>query len=141
MLSYRWWCKRNIKTETANINSDSSTWGNYKNIERTISSDKAKQTTNSGSTWTAITGTKPVSSVLLTTGASEETNKMNIYDFAGNEWEWTLEHVTFNSSSPCANRGGGYNYSGSDYPASNRVNYSTTTADNSIGFRTTFYVN
>ena len=69
MLSYRWWCKRNIKIETANINSDSSTWGNYKNIERTISSDKAKQTTNNGSTWAAITGTKPVSSALLTTGA------------------------------------------------------------------------
>ena len=129
------------KLAKADINSNSTSWGNYSNVGRTISSDKAKQTTNSGSTWTAITGTKPVSSVLLTTGASEETNKMNIYDFAGNEWEWTLEHVTLNSSSPCVNRGGGYNYSGSDYPVSNRVNYSTTTADNSICFRTTFYVN
>ena len=128
------------KLAIADINSNSTSWGNYSNVGRTISSDKAKQTTNSGSTWTAITGTKPVSSVLLTTGASEETNKMNIYDFAGNEWEWTLEHVTLNSSSPCVNRGGGYNYSGSDYPVSNRVNYSTTTADNSICFRATFYV-
>ena len=128
------------KLAKADINSNSTSWGNYSNVGRTISSDKAKQTTNSGSTWTAITGTKPVSSVLLTTGASEETNKMNIYDFAGNEWEWTLEHVTLNSSSPCVNRGGGYNYSGSDYPVSNRVNYSTTTADNSICFRATFYV-
>ena len=68
---------------TANINADSSTWGNYSNAKRTISSDKAKQTTNSGNSWTAITGEKPASSVLLTTGASEETNKMNIYDFAG----------------------------------------------------------
>ena len=128
------------KLAKADINSNSTSWGNYSNVGRTISSDKAKQTTNSGSTWTAITGTKPVSSVLLTTGASEETNKMNIYDFAGNEWEWTLEHVTLNSSRPCVNRGGGYNYSGSDYPVSNRVNYSTTTADNSICFRATFYV-
>ncbi len=31
------------KLATANINSDSSTWGNYSNVTRTISSDKAKQ--------------------------------------------------------------------------------------------------
>ena len=37
---------------TANINADSSTWGNYSNAKRTISSDKAKQTTNSGNSWT-----------------------------------------------------------------------------------------
>ena len=71
------------KLSTADINSDSSIWGNYSNVTRIISSDKAKQTTNSGSTWTTITGTKQASGVLLTTGASEETNKMNIYDFAG----------------------------------------------------------
>lgn len=29
--------------------------------------------------------------VYLTTGASEQTKKMNIYDFAGNGFEWTLE--------------------------------------------------
>ena len=68
--------------ETPDINSNSTSWGNYSNVGRTISSDKAKQTTNSGKSWTAITGTKPASNVLLTTGASEETNKMNIYDFA-----------------------------------------------------------
>ena len=95
------------KLTTANINSDSSAWGNYSNVGRTISSNKAKQSTDYGSTWTTITGTKPASSVLLTTGASEETKKMNIYDFAGNEYEWTLEK-TSDSSGPCASRGGSY---------------------------------
>ena len=33
---------------------------------------------------------------------------MNIYDFAGNGWEWTLEHATSFSSIPCASRGGSY---------------------------------
>ena len=126
--------------ETSDINSNSTSWGNYRNVTRIISSDKAKQTTNSGSTWTAITGTKPASSVLLTTGASEETNKMNIYDFAGNEWEWTLEQ-TSNSGSPCAIRGGNYVNYGSNTPASYRGNYDTTYADNYVGFRPTLYVN
>ena len=129
------------KLTTANINSDSSAWGNYSNVGRTISSNKAKQTTNNGSTWTTITGTKPASSVLLTAGASEETNKMNIYDFAGNEWEWTLEHATSSSSYPCAYSGGYYADTGSDYPASYRSNYGMTNADSYIGFRATIYAN
>ena len=129
------------KLAIADINSNSTSWGNYSNVTRIISSDKAKQTTNSGSTWTTITGTKPASSVLLTTGTSEETNKMNIYDFAGNEWEWTLEHATSDSIYPCARRGGGYNYSGSGGPASYRNHNGTTGAYRDIGFRPTLYVN
>ena len=124
------------KLGTANINSDSSAWGNYSNVERTISSDKAKK----GSSWTSITGTKPASSVLLTAGASDDTKKMNIYDFAGNEWEWTLEK-TSNSSYPCANRGGYYNGTGSNKPASYRNYYSLTGSSNIVGFRPTLYVN
>ena len=128
------------KLTTENINSNSSTWGNYNNVPRTISSDKAKQSTDNGSTWTTITGTKPASSVLLTTGASDETNKMNIYDFAGNEWEWTLEKASF-SSHRCACRGGYYDYTGSDYPASSRDGNYTPGSYYDVGFRPTFYVN
>jgi len=130
------------KLATANINSDSSTWGNYSNVTRTISSDKAKQSTDYGNTWTAITGTKPASSVLLTTGASDETNKMNIYDFAGNETEWTLEHATSDSDGPCASRGGSCGGSGSGSPAS-MYNFSGTTYSDSynVGFRPALYVN
>ena len=123
--------------ETPDINSNSTSWGNYSNVERTISSDKAKQ----GSSWTSITGTKPASSVLLTAGASDDTKKMNIYDFAGNEWEWTLEHATSNSNSPCAVRGGYYGSPASSSPASYRGNNSTTYSNIDIGFRPTLYVN
>ena len=125
------------KLAIADINSNSTSWGNYSNVGRTISSDKAKQ----GSSWTSITGTKPASSVLLTTGASEETNKMNIYDFAGNEWEWTLEHATSDSNYPCAFRGGSYGSTGSSIPASSRNLSSTTNSGTDIGFRPTLYVN
>ena len=96
---------------------NSSAWGNYDNVTRTITSNKAKQR---GTPWTAITGTKPAGAVLLTTGASEETNKMNIYDFAGNEYEWTLEHSTINEGNPCARRGGSYNSDGTKYSPADR---------------------
>ena len=66
---------------------------------------------------------------------------MNIYDFAGNEFEWTLEHATSRSDYPCACRGGDYDPTGSGSPASNRNNYGTTNAGNYIGFRTTLYIN
>ena len=125
----------NGKVAIADISSDSSTWGNYNNVTRRISSDNAKQ----GSNWIAITGTKPTSNILLTTGASEETNKMNIYDLAGNEWEWILEHATSSSISPCACRGGSCSYSGSSYPVSYRSHGGTTNVGNSIGFRSTFF--
>ena len=128
------------KLSTADINSNSSTWGNYSNVTRIISSNKAKQTTNSGSTWTIITGTKQVSGVLLTTGASEETNKMNIYDFAGNEYEWTLEKTSY-IDYPCALRGGSYICSGLNSQASYRHNSITNYSSVDIGFRSTCYAN
>ena len=94
-----------------------------------------------GTPWNKITETKAVNSkILLTTGASNETKKMNIYDFAGNEWEWTLEK-TSDSIDPSVYRGGSYLYSGSDYPASYRVITNTTAGYGDSGFRTTFYAN
>ena len=63
--------------------------------------------------------------ILVTTGTSEKNKVMNIYDIAGNVWEWTLEK-TSNASSPCALRGGSYNNFGSYLPAAYRVyNYAT----------------
>ena len=121
----------------AEVNSNSSNWGNYNDVERTITSEKAKQ--QAVLPWTVITGKKPASSVLLSTGASDETNKMNIYDFAGNEWEWTFEN-TSDSDNPCAFRGGSYLYIGG-YPAAHRWASYTTDSGASIGFRPTLYVN
>ena len=64
---------------------------------------------------------------------------MNIYDFAGNEWEWTLEHATLNADYPSTNRGGGYCYGGDKYPIANRGKNQTTRSIYDVGFRTTFY--
>ena len=126
---------------TADINSNSINWGNYSNIERKINSKKAKQSTDNGNSWTAITGIKPATSVLLTAGASDETNKMNIYDLAGNEYEWTLEYVTTSNDYHCACRGGGYDFSSSNVPSSSRNFNGITYGFYNVGFRTSLYEN
>ncbi len=123
------------------INANSGNWGIFIDVTRTITSVKAKQITDNQSTWTSITGTKAASAVLLTTGASEETKKMNIYDLAGNELEWTLEHATSRGTVPCAHRGGNYREPSNTYPVSVRDDNNIKDNSNFIGFRQTFYKN
>ena len=123
---------------TADINSDSGAWGNYYDVEVPITSANAKQSKDYGETWNAITGVKAADSdIILSTGASSNTCKMNIYDFAGNEWEWTLEKNS-DIGSPCASRGGYYFYDGSNCPASFRY-YDSTSNGDFISFRPSLY--
>ena len=65
---------------------------------------------------------------------------MNIYNFAGNEGEWTLEK-TSGSYSPCARRGGYYHRAGSYNTAFSRIGSGVFDANLDIGFRATLYVN
>ena len=83
---------------------DSATWGNYYNSE-TYKVYRGSLYSNSGwSTANTTTGTEVTknSSVLLTTGATERNCSKNIYDVAGNCYEWTTES---NSSSNRVYRG------------------------------------
>ena len=75
--------------------------------------------------------------ILLTTGAVDRNSLMNIYDIAGNVWEWTLEY-TSNSDFPCAYRGG-YYYHDSSYPASSRDAGDATSSYYDTGFRLSLY--
>ncbi len=130
----------------ADINSNSTNWGNYENakIENITSGKYAIYKNGSLGTWTTISGsyTKPNTSpdnyTLLSTGITDYTKKMNIYDFAGNEYECTLEK-TSSSDFPCAGRGGSYYSSGSSYPASYRKGYSTAYSGDNFGFRSALY--
>ena len=90
------------------LRSDSSSWGNYNS-----------------------------SSVILT-GSNETYKKMNIYDLAGNVWEWTLEYTAL-TGGPCAGRGGSCYNDGSYGAASYRYNVITTGSNVHIGFRSSLY--
>ena len=64
---------------------------------------------------------------------------MNIYDFAGNEWEWTLEKTPY-VNFPCTSRGGNFSNSGEKKPAASYNNNSSINAGyTGIGFRVTIY--
>ena len=76
--------------------------------------------------------------ILVTTGTSETNKVMNIYDIAGNVYEWTLE-LTSGTSFPCAFRGGGFNSTGSGYPAAYRLDGSTDVSSYSFGFRVSLF--
>ncbi|MBS6252501.1 MAG: hypothetical protein KH434_04645 [Clostridium sp.] len=116
------------------LKNDSTTWGNYSSA--TFEITRGKYSIDNGQTFTEVKGTytKPASNVLLTTGATERNSVLNIYDLAGNEYEWTLEKSTF-TSDPSVYRGGYYIRSGSDDPASYRDYYSTSSSYNVISFR------
>ena len=129
------------------LKTNSTTIGNYYNSEFTLNRGKFAKY-NKLSDWkaydseekpTLVTGSKkePQSlnsnGILLTTGATEATNLQNIYDIAGNAWEWTLEFCT--TSGPCVYGGGSYLDHGSGVPAKNRSGDGIASCYGGVGFR------
>ncbi len=123
----------------ADLKTNSTSWGNYINNAWNITNANLKYAPN-GSGWTNATEKSKTASerILLSTGASESFSKMGIYDFAGNVCEWTLEY-TSDTNYPCASRGGVYNFTGSNHPASKRSSITTTSAYYVGGFRCVLY--
>ena len=78
--------------DVATLTTDSTNIGNYYNNKWSITNNKAKYSKDYGTSWNNGSYTKgKEEEVLLTTGASDSFAKMNIYDVAGNVFEWTLE--------------------------------------------------
>ena len=108
------------------ICSDSTSWGNYYNAT-------FEYTNTSGGTSTKNQNF----STRIPTGSSEYTKANNIYDLAGNVYEWTME--AYNTYTR-VERGGYYSYSGNYGPASNRDGNNPTYSDYGIGVRSALYI-
>ena len=128
-------------TSTDVLTKNSTTIGNYNNNLWTIKNANAKYLTNPEGTFTACPNPfkkESSSSILLTTGADSSFSVKNIYDIAGNVFEWTLEN-TSNTNGSCAFRGGFFNGTGSAYPAASRGYNSTDYSFFVFGFRVSLF--
>jgi len=125
---------KGVKTQ-AELNANSTSWGNYWNAKFDIT--RGKYSSNSGDDYTNVNGTyTKVNNVniLLTTGATKRNEALNIYDIAGNVFEWTLES---DSVSYSVVNGGYYYNNGSGRPASNRHGPTVENSTYNVGFRAT----
>ena len=90
--------------ETGNVDVENSNCGNYDNISLTnlrgyytdvtySTNASVAGATNGFKSCEGLTNTNSGTNswVILTTGATEQVKKMNLYDVAGNLWEWTTE--------------------------------------------------
>ena len=124
------------------INKDSSRWGDYRNSNIAVTSENAKQTVDLWNTWKKIIGVKSENVIIgLSTGASENAKKMNIYDFAGNEWEWILECASYSLNNHTVHRGGGAHDKGYEYPVTHKAYYNSIYSNYIVSFRATLYKN
>lgn len=125
--------EKGIETQTQ-IGGDSSNFGNFYYSQFTLTSGKY---CNDG--WHIVESEyfkQGKTFVLISTGAYQKYNALNIFDISGNVWEHTLEK---NNNGTCAIRGGGYNGDvgalGYRLSYHNNIDYKS----NDQGFRATFY--
>lgn len=74
---------------------------------------------------------------MMRTGSNDYYRVKNIYDLAGNAWEWVMQG--YNEKSRII-RGGGNNFTGLERPASCRDYHTVNSSGNSLGFRTALYL-
>ena len=136
-------------TSQSDLKTNSTNWGNYEDNLWNITNANSKYAIYDDKLenfdWTSgAYGIKDsYTSVLLSTGASDDFSKQGIYDLAGNVLELTLEHANLISrgivEGPCVARGGLWFFGGSMFPAANRDNSFIVDSYNFIGFRVVLY--
>lgn len=133
---------------SSNNNKDSivkanSSWGNYNNTESIVKYTAGQgryaevNSSNGAMTSAFVTSDARYHHGIRTTASSEGVKKNNLYDIAGNLWEWTEECV---SQGYYMLRGGSFSLAYTDYPACCRAYYTATDTVTDYGFRPALYI-
>ena len=117
-----------------------SKWGNYTNGNVTYTVGKGRYASIDASNGTITSEfTKSDGNYnygIKTTGISEDVKKKNLYDVAGNLWEWTQEASYLNNTvESYMLRGGCFHYSYGDYPTCYRAGAIANYTSTDYGFR------
>ena len=136
-------CNWLLSSGTVTSLTDSTAYGNYRNHAIAVGdlNEGAKYSisysSSSVSYPTQTTAKNTSTGWLLTTGALKAAKTNNIYDMAGNLWEWTMEGT---STYYRVDRGGGFSNSGSVDPASYRLSVDPSNSGFSFGARPSLYI-
>ncbi len=133
--------------EDKSVVTTASTWGNYNNNTTiTYESNRGRYAgvdSNNGAMTTAFKVSEDADYHygIRTTASTEGVKQKNLYDIAGNLWEWTQEaSYPNNTLESYMLRGGSFTTTYSAYPACYRGYRTATGADTNIGFRPVLYI-
>ena len=112
------------------VGSDSTSWGNYYNNSFTYYTDMSKNTATKASS----------RSVRIPSGAYDGAKANNVFDLAGNVWDWTCESSGSGTGNGRYIRGGYYGTYGYYVPAANRGSISPNDSGYSVGLRCALYI-
>ena len=122
-----------------------STWGNYNNTNNKIQYEIgrgrfAKVIDSNGATEAFKTENEKCQYRINTTAISEDVKQKNLYDVAGNLWEWTTEADYSDTTERYILRGGSFFDSHMGNPACQRGNGSVNRTSTNVSFRPALYI-
>ena len=133
-----------IATDKSNYSDlKSSNWGIYNDTAVTYMAGRYLIANSSnGSISNAAVSDNGYHYGIRTTASSEDVKRKNLYDVAGNQWEWTQEsaYVTNDSNLIYNLRGGGFSHVYTDYPVCYRGSGQAANTSSNFGFRPALFI-
>ncbi len=112
------------------VGSNSTSWGNYRNNSFTYYTNTSKSTATKSAN----------STTRIPSGAYDGANANNVFDLAGNVWDWTCESLGSGTGYVRYRRGGSYDGYGISYYAAYRTYSNPYYSNDNYGLRCALYI-